>query len=630
MQVIIDGKQIRLHQVDQLGAGGEGVVYKSRVEKDILAVKVYHQPDARRAQKLQTFLAKSWTLPISKIAMPLQLVYDVKGRTIIGLTMPLLSSGFEELMSLSNKKYRASFLVNTRMVADIFLDGGHTVNTIHQNGLVIGDFNDLNGVFRGTEMLFIDVDAWQFDTFPCPVGTEQFLAPELYGIDLSSKPVFRPEHDWYSFAVMLFKSLLLVHPYGGTHKDVKQLVQRATRRITVFDAKVTYPKIGLAPDILNDDLAHVFEQFFAVGKRGPFPLDMLQAYAENLTECTSCGAFYPASRIQCPICHAKTIIIITRPVTVTKGVQVTEFIRTQGSIVFHKVTDAMVVVIAYENGKAVLYTKRGILAPKRKELFNEIPGARFELVGDVLIVNMPNSTELLLMDVSEDAIKPIMKSETSIYAGNRRAVFRASDRYLFRIVSGNLMYGEVKYDQLIERPLRSVMMGQTWFVVRTRETGNKPVACGFFQVLQQQMFWLVWEGRSFDNMSLSQLDLGELLVDLTVKFSSQGTLVRRLTQFQGVNYIRTDMINTNGVVAYSSSRVRKEDHPAPFLHGQAYSTGKLLSATDDGVIQEDVQSGQIKTFDATKGFVEEGDTLYPYQGGLLVVKESTVVHVMLS
>jgi len=236
MDVIIGGKRVRLSS--QIGAGGEGTVFRGKVNGVELAVKVYHQPDAKRAKKLQAFLSKNWTLPEDKIALPLHLVYDSQGQTVIGLTMPLLGSGFEELTSLANKKYRASFRVNTKEIAGIFIDGWETVNLVHQNSLCIGDFNDLNGLFRGIEMLFIDVDAWQFDNFACPVGTEQFLAPELYGIDLSLKPVFKPEHDWYSYAVMLFKSLLLVHPYGGTHRDIKQLTQRAAKRMTVMSKDV--------------------------------------------------------------------------------------------------------------------------------------------------------------------------------------------------------------------------------------------------------------------------------------------------------------------------------------------------------------------------------------------------------
>ncbi len=628
MEVVINNNMIRLNQSQVLGAGGEGTVFRAKVGTDVLAVKVYHQPDSIREAKLRAFLAKGWQLPTSRVALPLDLVFDARGRNVIGLTMPFLGKGFEELASLSNRKYRAAYLVNSKNVADIFLDGGATLTQAHQNGLVIGDFNDLNGLFRGIEMLLIDVDAWQFDQFACPVATESFLAPELYNIDLSLRPVFKPEYDWYSFAVMLFKSLLLVHPFGGTHKGLRQLTARAAQRITVFDPGVTYPRIALSPDVLNDDLAEAFHKVFALGKRKAFPLDTLRAYAAELTECPSCHTFYPQSRQICPVCNQKTLIVIQQPIGVSKGVTAAEFLRVDGNIIYYKLEGTRLTVVAYEHGKAMLYRKIGT-SLRKMELFNEIPGAKYEILGDTLIVNVPGQNELLLVDVSGDSIKPITKGETEIFAVNRRAMFRSSNQYLFHIINGNLMYAEVENGQLLERLLRPVMNQQTWFAVRD-ETMSKPTACGFFQVLNQQMFWLVWEGAIYDDLPLAELEASESLLDVLVRFSSQGALIRRLTQLAGVNYLRTEMVDTNGKVVVSSARVKQEDHPAGELHGQAYSTGKLLHATDEGILSEDVNTGGVKKFETTSQYVSQGDSLLSYQGGLLVVKDASVIQLTLS
>lgn len=630
MQVVIDGKIIGLDASAVLGAGGEGTVFKGKVRNNDVAIKVYHQPDQRRARKLQAFLSKNWLLPKNKIALPLELVFDASGNNVVGLTMPLLGKGFEELSSLANKRYRAANLINTKMVSQIFLDGGETLQQVHANGLVIGDFNDLNGLFRGIEMLFIDVDAWQFDQFPCPVGTEQFLAPELYGTDLSMKPVFKPAHDWYSFAVMLCKSLLYTHPYGGIHKGYKQLTARAANRVTVFSPDVIYPKIALSPDLLNDDLADEFDQIFSRGRRGDFSLQVLETYAESLIECPKCGSFYPHIRNQCPVCSEANLIVIMHPTTVTKGVSVYVILQTNGPIVFSKVIGNAVFVIAYEDGKAVLYSKRGNNSVTRQELFKEIPGARYELTEDMLVVNPPHSTELMLVDVKGSKARPVIKTETSIYSGNRRAIFRASNKFLFRIAGGSLMYGVLQNDNLIERQLRTISQEQTWFTVRQEETEDKPSVCGFFQVFREQFWWLIWEGNLYENLRITPLEIEESLLDVSVKFSSQSVLIRRLTQKQGVNYIRTDMINTIGQVLYSSPRIKEDDHAAQSLHGQAYSTGKLLHATDLGILQEDVTNRSTKTFDATKGHVQEGNSLSVYQGGVLVVKDTTVVHLQLS
>ncbi len=629
MKVLINGHGYSLDQSSVIGAGGEGTVFRATIGGQQLAVKVYQKPNADHTKKLQAFLAKSWNLPVAKIALPLHLVYDSPGKKIIGLTMPFFT-GFEELTSLANKRYRAQNKIDTKIVTSVFLDGGKTVELIHQNGLIIGDFNDLNALFGGIQMLFIDVDSWQFDQFGCPVATEQFLVPELYGIDLSQRPVFKPEHDWYSYAVLLFKSLLLAHPYGGTHKDLKTITARAANRISAFHKDVTYPKIALPPEVLDDDLTHEFEQIFSKGQRGQFPLSILQTYAQSLTVCQNCSTWYPAPRRQCPVCQAKTLVTIMKPTTVTKGVTVEEFFKTTGQIVFSRLVGNTVYAIVNEHGQAVLYKKAKNSAIVRKELFAENPGAKYELFDDTLAVNLKGSSEIYLLDISGSQPQAITKTETETFSINRRPIFRASQQYLFRIIGGNLMCGEIKNGQLIERVLRSVMNQHTWFTVQHEVSGEKPTACGFFQIMEKQLFWLVWQGSVYDNLAISEMEDGESLIDLTIKFSSQGVLIRRLTQQHGVNYVRTDIVDHRGQIVHSAARMKQEDLVAQTLHGQAYSTGVLLHATDSGVVQENILTGTSKTFEATKEYVAEGNVLYPYEGGLLVVKDNSVNHLSLT
>lgn len=223
MDVDIAGKLIHLGQQQVVGLGGEGTVFLVTAASQRMAVKIYHTPTSQRAEKLHTFLAQQWQLPTQKIALPLELVRDIQQGNVIGLTMPFLDGGFAEIAFLANRKHRAAFQLSTRQIAEIFLDGADSLSAIHARGLVVGDLNDQNILYQQNMMLWIDVDAWQFSSYACPVGTEDFLAPELYGLDLSLQPVFKPEHDWYSFAVHLFRSLLLAHPYGGTHKEAHSL-----------------------------------------------------------------------------------------------------------------------------------------------------------------------------------------------------------------------------------------------------------------------------------------------------------------------------------------------------------------------------------------------------------------------
>lgn len=628
MDVEIDGKRLWLDQRQVVGTGGEGTVFLVPFDGQQVAVKIYHAPTSQRQEKLQAFLTRQWKLPLNKIALPLQIVHNTPRGEIIGFTMPYMGAGFEEIARLANKKHRTAFLISTKDVVSIFLNGAETLAAIHQNGLVIGDFSDQNVLYKDGMMLWIDVDAWQFSHYPCPVGTEDFLAPELYGVDLSLKPAFKSEHDWYAFAVHLFRSLLLAHPYGGTHKRIPVLTQRAQQKIFVLNPAVIYPKIAYAPDLLSDDLLDMFDRIFAKGWRGKFPVDVLNRYYDSLVECSSCKMYYTRSRQMCPLCNAKTLVIISPPVVSATGVQVTELLRTKGKIVFCKVQGQTVYVVAYEDGNAILYSKKWGVPPRRMELFKEIPGARYDVVGDALVINLPQTTQLLFVDISGEKPKALFQGETALFAGTRRAVFRTSQTHIFYILNNALMFATVEDGALSGRALRTVMEKQTWFTAASETDDGKPTVFGYFQVFRQQMYWLIRDLALYD-VILSPLNPQETMLDLSVHFSSQGALIRRQTQEQGIDYLRTEMIDNSGKVVYASPRIKRVDHPCPALHGQAYSTGVLLHATDQGIVQEKVEQGVFRTFSATVDLVQEGDTLERYQAGLLVVGEDRVNYLVM-
>ena len=108
-------------------------------------------------------------------------------------------------------------------------------------GALVGDFNEGNVLFRGATPFLIDADSMQFDGLPCCVGHEKFLDPRLYGVDLTRAPRFDPGTDWYAWSVLLFSSLLYVHPFGGIHKKFATPLRRAEARYSVLRPDVTYP-----------------------------------------------------------------------------------------------------------------------------------------------------------------------------------------------------------------------------------------------------------------------------------------------------------------------------------------------------------------------------------------------------
>lgn len=627
MKVIIGNKKVDLSQFDVIGSGGEGLVVKARLEgQGEEALKVYHNPTRERSNKLSAFFSQRWDLPTNKIALPQQPIYNLSKDLIVGITMPYLGSGFEDVALFSNRKKRVTYGITNKLIADVFLDGHESLDKIHDQGLVVGDFNDLNVLFRNRQMLWIDVDAWQFGKFACPVATLDFLDPELYGIDLSKRPVFKENNDWYSFAVMLFRSLLLTHPYGGVHSRYKTLQMRTVNKITVLDKDVKFPKIALSPDILSDDLASIFLDIFSKGERKPFPKKILQEYSESLTECSSCHTFYPMNRKGCPVCNKRTLVIISKPVVENKDIRVTRMFTTQGNIVYTKVQKNTIYVISHNNKKAILHKIDRLGRVKNTPLGSVNTAVRYAIGGDLLAVNPIHTEDLLLIDISESKPKILSKTVTEIYSPSRKAAFQATGNSMLRIAKGNILSIEKGGINIVEKYIRDGIANQTWF--SANGLSDKLQLFGLIQILKDQRYWYYINGKHLEP-EIPNLKINEGLIDISVKFSGDTVLLRRETQIGRTKFLRMEIVDEKGKITHST-KIKLDDYPIKSIHGQTYSNGVLIHATDNGLMQENVVESKFKTFSQTENYVKEGDSIYKYQNGILVSGVNTLTFLELT
>jgi hypothetical protein len=627
MRALIENQNVDLARFEVIGSGGEGLVVKGEVNgKHEQAFKIYHNPNKYRSRKLKEFFTRRWNLPTSKIALPQQPIYNLSKDLIVGITMPYLGSGFEEIALFSNRKRRLTYGITNKMIAEVFLDGYDSLEKIHKQGLIVGDLNDLNVLFRNREMLWIDVDAWQFSNFACPVATLDFLDPGLYGVDLSKRPVFKEENDWYSFAVMLFRSLLLTHPYGGVHKKFKAMQTRAINKVTVFDSGVMFPKIAFPPDVLSDDLANAFLEIFKEGKRKPLSKIVLQEYSQNLTECQNCHTFYPIFRRGCPVCNKRTLVIVSKPVTVNKNVRVTQMFITQGNIVYTKVQNNIIFVVTQDKNGATLH--KVDISGKTQSVGLGLPKkvVRYAVGGDFLVVNPIHSGDLILIDHNQSPPQLVHKTVTEIFSPSRKAAFQVTGNKVIRVMNGNIMSIEKGGINVIEKYIRDGITNQTWF---SANDGSEELQLfGLMQIFEDQRYWYHVNNKHFEP-KIPHLNKNERLIDLSVRFSSDTVLLRRKTQETGTEYLRTEIVNGEGEIIHSRI-VRLEDCAVKNIHGQTYSNGILIHATDDGLMQEKVVEAKFRTFSQTKDYVKEGDSIYKYRNGLLMAGENTITFLELT
>lgn len=607
--VKLNGKTLRLNDQQIIGMGGEATVFRHQGE----AIKVYLKPTAGRDQKLRAMMQYTHPLPNSVIA-PQQLVTDVQDKRVVGFTMRLLDANTVDVRQLAVKKFRAQSPYTSREIVSLFLNGHRTLSQIHLAKMVVGDLNDLNVMFNGQQMLYIDVDSFQFGQYPCVVGTEQFLDPVLYNQDLGQAPLFAAPNDWYAFAVLLFKSLLLTHPYGGIHPNYHLLTQRAVNQISVLDPAVKYPRIAYSPDLLSDDLGQIFERYFTEGKRDIFPEAVLQDYLATATTCPHCHATYPQNRGHCPMCSAVI------PVTVPDRVQMETLVQTQGAIIAWHLWGDRLQLLANEGDQVVLHTVNKYRQTRRVSLFKAMPHATYAFVDHMLVISpSKDSDSLMIVDVSGDAAAPILQTTTTRFGGNL-PMFGTSGRHLYRLAGSYLMRGYVDYGQLVEQSVMAVSEGQTWFTVDP--TAER--VFGYFRAFNDYSYWLLIDRERYD-ADLSPLETGEFLIDAVAKFSDKRVLILRETQLRGVDRVRLDEIDDKGR-RVSSPIVQPADDYIP-IQAHAYMVGVLLRASDQGIVQSRLDKVGVKTFPQTEPIVKRGNAIHPYEKGLLMIDDQRAIYI---
>lgn len=344
--VWIDGARVALQPAALLGQGGEAEVYDLGDGRVVKWWKPADHPDfdglpaAQDAAKERLAIGASKlralpALPVGVIAPSGLALAGKKSTQVVGYVMPKVSG--VPLHSYGEPKWRRDNVVDGADVVAALLALHDAIAGLHRAGIVVGDCNDLNVLVDGRRVHLIDVDSYQFGAFACSMFSERFVDPRLCDPQaLVPVRAHDTASDWFAFAVMAFRTLLGVGPWGGVHspKDVATRCPptlRALRRLWVLAKDIVYPRAARPATILPDELVDVFRGIFERDQRGVFPRAELERL--RLRKCSTCGEEH--GRVRCPAC---TTVAHLPPAVV------------HGRLTWREIAASEVVFAAYEVG----------------------------------------------------------------------------------------------------------------------------------------------------------------------------------------------------------------------------------------------------------------------------------------
>lgn len=540
---ILNGVFVDIPEKNKIGSGGEGDIYiGDGVQIPVNKVLKVYNANARsgdlglfRAAKLQYMV----NLLYNNTAIePEDLFLDRKTNMPIGYVMEALPINYKEIRSWANRDYCKAHSQHTTpaIISRGFLKLRQFAVDFHSEGMIVGDWNDLNSMFEedtdDPNMYQLDIDASQiFDAgtskyWPCPVITQDFGAPRHFKdvITDPDKPfieniLYEEQDDWYSFAANYFKCLVKANPYGGTHPSLKTLPKRAKANVWIGDKDVIYPIVAQPLSILSGDILKVFEDFFANGQRYVFPEDVIEQYiyfAET-------GKALPTP--------------VYRPQVAAQIASI--LLEGFGVVVYVSIIGNRLKVITNNNGIAMFHEieKDGTII-RQVQLFRWIPSANYAFLENLIFVSTsPELDTIMAIDISTGKPRGAFKTAADAFARGSRQ-FGTTPYCFYRITSGYLMRGKLVNGELAERPLFPVSVNQS----RIHIDSNMDRLFGYNRSGEFLESFLVIDGNRHE-VILTPLKDNEIIDRVIVRFSGKSCIVLRVTQINGVTRLHIDDVN---------------------------------------------------------------------------------------
>lgn len=645
IKVVLRGQTLTLDDKDLLGQGGEARVFR-HPSVPRLALKVFHEIEATlppveralreriaalRVEKLALLTKLTPPLPVNVMA-PVDVLTAPKSNDVIGYAMPLVDNA-EDIAILAVKKKKAGRFDQGAVLA-VFSELRALVDALHARGVIVGDMNDGNVVLTALRTggkppthtpggkppahkqqsnqhsaMIIDVDSMQIGALPCPVAHERFLDPRLYGRSLIDAAAFDVAADAYALRVLLFQSLLCVHPYGGVHAKLPTLLRRAEASWSVLRGDVQLPRAAISPHTLSDDLLHDFTRCFDKGDRTPLDARLLS------TRFVTCACGVEHARTSCPACAT---FVQAPAVRTSGGVREESVIETRGVILQARMMNAgaQVAYLVEHEGRIERETRDVVFAGAR-------PAAlQLAIAGDATwIAHETQLAKVHAGDVVDRALTSTRKGAP---------VFAAGAAGLFVLEGDALVHHETRtrVGRLIE--------GQT-ALLASDDGGLALFRAGRMLV-----------GYRFTPTSFLDAELPQpagKLVDLQASFcrDSGHCLVGLACDDAGKRLHTLALLDARGHLVASAHGAPDE---APILEAiggkllvsssSAPGGVRMLSASSEGVIAIDVDARTMtlrtgSKFEDTRHFVDASvELLAGSAGSLVVVAPQSITRLRLS
>lgn len=212
-----------------LGGGGQGEVYKAKLDGREVAVKWYHpnylDNDPELRNRLEKLIKNG--APNDRFLWPMDLVTSQDDSKSFGYIMELRESRFKSLIDLMKRRIEPKLHVLTIVGFELAFN----FRELHTRGLCYRDISFGNVFFdpKNGEVRICDNDNVDVNGAEGAIGgTPRFMAPEI----VRGEALPTTSTDLFSLSVLLFYILMSSHPLEGSNESsIHSLDLHAQRKL---------------------------------------------------------------------------------------------------------------------------------------------------------------------------------------------------------------------------------------------------------------------------------------------------------------------------------------------------------------------------------------------------------------